>query len=190
MKVINTLFLTASLGLAAAPGAWAAAITYNLVNYPLLQAGATLTGTITTDGSTGLGLSGGTIIQSWQITVTGGSHPFSVSSTDSGAWTQGTLDATLTTLSLTTLSGEYLNLGVNPGRIYYYPGDGMYYADSTGAYAWNNVNLLSSGLDGSGGWSVGSALSAVPEPSEWAAISFGVLGMVWVAKRRFMPARA
>ena len=33
-------------------------------------------------------------------------------------------------------------------------------------------------------------LSAVPEPSEWAAISFGVLGMVWVAKRRFMPARA
>ncbi|MEI7941107.1 MAG: PEP-CTERM sorting domain-containing protein [Verrucomicrobiota bacterium] len=36
----------------------------------------------------------------------------------------------------------------------------------------------------------GSSLSAVPEPSEWAAISFGVLGMVWVAKRRFMPARA
>ena len=35
-----------------------------------------------------------------------------------------------------------------------------------------------------------SGLSAVPEPSEWAAISFGVLGVVWVAKRRFMPARA
>ena len=35
-----------------------------------------------------------------------------------------------------------------------------------------------------------SALSAVPEPSEWAAISFGVLGLVYVAKRRFMPARA
>jgi len=33
-------------------------------------------------------------------------------------------------------------------------------------------------------------LSPVPEPSEWAAISFGVLGIVWVAKRRFMPARA
>ena len=36
----------------------------------------------------------------------------------------------------------------------------------------------------------GAGLSPVPEPSEWAAISFGVLGMVWVAKRRFMPARA
>ena len=35
-----------------------------------------------------------------------------------------------------------------------------------------------------------SALSAVPEPSEWAAISFGLLGLVYVAKRRFMPARA
>ena len=32
-------------------------------------------------------------------------------------------------------------------------------------------------------------MSAVPEPSEWAALSFGVLGVVWVAKRRFMPAR-
>jgi len=35
-----------------------------------------------------------------------------------------------------------------------------------------------------------SSLSAVPEPSEWAAMSLGVLGIVWVAKRRFMPARA
>ena len=36
---------------------------------------------------------------------------------------------------------------------------------------------------------VNADLSAVPEPSEWAAMSFGVLGVVWVAKRRFMPAR-
>jgi len=33
-------------------------------------------------------------------------------------------------------------------------------------------------------------LSPVPEPSEWAAISFGLLGIVWVLKRQFMPARA
>ena len=39
-------------------------------------------------------------------------------------------------------------------------------------------------------YAVGTGLSPVPEPSEWAAISFGVLGMVWVAKRRFMSARA
>ncbi|MEI8043428.1 MAG: hypothetical protein WCL11_18610 [Verrucomicrobiota bacterium] len=31
-------------------------------------------------------------------------------------------------------------------------------------------------------------LSPVPEPSEWVAISFGLLGIVWVVKRRFAPA--
>ena len=39
-------------------------------------------------------------------------------------------------------------------------------------------------------WRVGMELSAVPEPSEWAALSLGLLGVVWVVKRRFMPARA
>jgi len=34
------------------------------------------------------------------------------------------------------------------------------------------------------------SLSAVPEPSEWAAMSFGLLGIVWVVKRRFAPARS
>ena len=63
------------------------------------------------------------------------------------------------------------------------------YKTSPLGYAWNrNGDLAVSGLDGSGGWT--AALSAVPEPSEWAAISFGLLGVVWVAKRRFMPARA
>lgn len=31
-------------------------------------------------------------------------------------------------------------------------------------------------------------LSPVPEPGEWTAIAFGVLGVVYVAKRRLMPA--
>jgi len=35
-----------------------------------------------------------------------------------------------------------------------------------------------------------TSISIVPEPSEWAAMSFGVLGIVWVVKRRFMPVRA
>ena len=35
-----------------------------------------------------------------------------------------------------------------------------------------------------------NTLSPVPEPSEWAAISFGLLGVVWVIKRRLIPARA
>ncbi|MEI8042492.1 MAG: proprotein convertase P-domain-containing protein [Verrucomicrobiota bacterium] len=39
-------------------------------------------------------------------------------------------------------------------------------------------------------WGLHLELSAVPEPSEWAALSLGVLGVVWVVKRRFMPGRA
>lgn len=30
-----------------------------------------------------------------------------------------------------------------------------------------------------------SGLQLAPEPSEWAAISFGVLGLVWLGKKRF-----
>ena len=32
-------------------------------------------------------------------------------------------------------------------------------------------------------WGLHLELSAVPEPSEWAAMSFGLLGLAWVAKR-------
>ena len=39
-------------------------------------------------------------------------------------------------------------------------------------------------------WGLQLELSAVPEPSEWAALCVGVLGVVWVVKRRFMPGRA
>jgi hypothetical protein len=35
-----------------------------------------------------------------------------------------------------------------------------------------------------------TSFSPVPEPSEWAAISFALLGVVWLAKRRFAPAAA
>ena len=58
----------------------------------------------------------------------------------------------------------------------------------TGAYANDGSGWLDQGASAS--MQVNADLSAVPEPSEWAAISFGVLGMVWVAKRRFMSARA
>ena len=32
-------------------------------------------------------------------------------------------------------------------------------------------------------------LSPVPEPSEWAAVSVAMLGLVYVAKRRLAPVR-
>ena len=169
--------------------AWAAPIpiTYNLVNYPLLQDGATLTGTITTDGTTGGNLPG-SIIQSWQLTVTGGGSPFSMSSSDFSASALGDqLNVTPTTLSI----GSWLSLESAVGMLLYRKDDGYYYATGPLGASWiHDGDLIVTGLDGSGGWTAATSLSAVPEPSEWAAISFGVLGFVWLAKRRFMPARS
>ena len=167
--------------------AWAAPIpiTYNLVNYPLLQNGATLTGTITTDGTTGGNLPG-SIIQSWQLTVTGGGSPFSMSSSDPNPYAIGyALNVTPTTLSI----GSSLLFQSDVGSLLYDIA-GFYYASGPSMPSWINDELIGLGLDGSGGWTAATSLSAVPEPSEWAAISFGVLGFVWLAKRRFMPARS
>jgi len=64
--VILLLTLTA---LAFRPAEVAAgSITYNVVNYPDLQNGNTVTGTITTDGATGSNLPG-TDITLWNITI-------------------------------------------------------------------------------------------------------------------------
>jgi len=52
-------------------GVGAASITYDVVNYPTLQNGYTVTGTITTNGAIGLTLPA-TDITSWAITITKG----------------------------------------------------------------------------------------------------------------------
>ena len=47
-----------------------------------------------------------------------------------------------------------------------------------GVEIWNNLGFAGATY---------TTLSPVPEPSEWMGIGFGVLGVVYVAKRRFMP---
>ena len=127
------------------------------------------------------------IIQSWQLTVTGGSSPFSMSSLDPNPYANGyILNVTPTTLSI----GSSLQFQSAVGTLLYNRDAGFYYASGPSMPSWINDELIGLGLDGSGGWTAATSLSAVPEPSEWAAISFGVLGFVWLAKRRFMPARS
>ena len=207
MKVINALFLTASLGLAAAPGAWAAVI-FN-------EAGA-VSSTVFSNvgegmnfrtGSTGSqlsevmlrmaagGVSGGGFSVSLYnetgvgnhspaasalLTLTGEANPFAAGNyTYTGSYALAANTDYWIVLavfgegyynSLTVTSGP--TVGTSPH------GHGEYYDNSWLTYPTSNLSMQISGL------------SAVPEPSEWAAISFGVLGVVWVAKRRFMPARA
>ncbi len=55
-----------------------------------------------------------------------------------------------------------------------------------GGSGWSLIgNLTSFGL----AMQVNGSLSPVPEPSEWAAVSVAMLGLVYVAKRRLAPAR-
>jgi hypothetical protein len=79
----------------------AASITYGIVNYPTLQNGYTVTGTITTNGATGTALPG-TDITSWDITISLGSTTVAtLTPSDSTNFTIG-FDATPTTITAAT----------------------------------------------------------------------------------------
>ena len=203
------MLLTASLGLAAAPGAWAAVI-FN-------EAGA-VSSTVFSNvgegmnfrtGSTGSQLSevmlrmaaggvsgGGFSVSLYKetgvgnhspaatalLTLTGEANPFAAGNyTYTGSYALAANTDYWIVLACT--SGQYETVSASGGV---YPSVGsspygmaVYYEGAWEVYG--PPNFVSMQI---------SSLSAVPEPSEWAAISFGVLGIVWVAKRRFMPARA
>ena len=207
------MLLTASLGLAAAPGAWAAVI-FDTTTTPS-PAGVSVGGSgqrrqaqSFRTGSTGSQLSS-VLLGIGAGGVSGGG--FSVSLYDA----IGTSPYNPAFSALYTLSGE-----ANPFAAGNYTYTGSYaldantdywivFASTSGTY----YNLKSTSAPSVGTSPYGSAsrflttwqvygagnyldmqvnadLSAVPEPSEWAAMSLGVLGVVWVAKRRFMPARS
>ena len=204
------MLLTASLGLVAAPGAWAAVIfdttttpgSYgNTINSLRRTAQSFRTGSTGSQLSSVLlgigtgGVSGGGFsvslynetgvgthppASSALLTLTGEANPFAAGNyTYTGSYALAANTDYWIVLACT--SGTYIELksvsapsvGTSP-----YSSAG-YYVTSWSVYgAGNYLDMQISGL------------SAVPEPSEWAAISFGVLGIVWVVKRRFMPARA
>ena len=200
------MLLTASLGLAAAPGAWAAVIfdTTDVNDFASTYDGLSNAQSFRT-GSTGSQLSGVTLRMSGAYADGGNFTVGLYNSTTDGGNNPGT--------SLLTLSGS-----ADPFTAGNYTYTGSYALAANTDY-WIVLAVFGQGnyniCMGPSGPTVGtspygrgeyndniwqqspnnlsmqiSSLSAVPEPSEWAAISFGVLGMVWVAKRRFMPARA
>ena len=201
------MLLTASLGLAAAPGAWAAVIfdTTDVNDFASTYDGLSNAQSFRT-GSTGSQLSG-VMLRMEGAYQDGGNFTVRLyNSTEDGGNNPGTSLLTLSgsadpfTAGNYTYTGSYAlaantdywivlavfgqgnyNICMGPsgptvGTSPY--GHGEYNDNIWQQYPENNLSMQI------------SSLSAVPEPSEWAAISFGVLGVVWVAKRRFMPARA
>ena len=88
----------------------AGSITYDIVNYPDLQNGWTLSGTITTDGTTGTIQSSDITSWTWTVTMDGTTHTYQ--STDPGAMTvTQALMASNTGLYLSPLGGlPYIEL--------------------------------------------------------------------------------
>ncbi len=77
----------------------AASITYSIVNFPALQNGYTVTGTITTNGTTGTTLPS-TDITSWDITILLGSTTVATLTPADTSNLAGSFDATSTTISV------------------------------------------------------------------------------------------
>lgn len=166
--------------------------TYNFLNYPALQSGWTLSGTITTDGT--IGTIQATNILSWTLTGTSGATTFTVSSTDPGA-------AMYTSSGITATGAGLLVPFPNHGIGISDPAAGqalewatwlppditMRTTQDWGSYS--TPDIIASTLEpGSSAWLIASTSSVVvPEPSPLYIAGFGaVYGCVYVMgqKRR------
>jgi hypothetical protein len=153
--------LMALAGIALAPTEdTAATITYFIQNYPADQNGFDVTGTITTDGTTGL-LSPSDIL-SWSVTIPG-EGTFSGGSRD---LTLNGLEATPTQITLPLPTGEdtitSLDLFTFPSDLVYdrLSTHSAYFSQFDASLLWQTVNP-SMGNAGTNAW----LIAAVPEPS-------------------------
>jgi hypothetical protein len=184
-SVVTTIVLMVSANIAEA-----GQITYSIQNYPADQQGATLSGTITTDGVTG-NLTGTDILSwSWTITPAGGT-PFTLHSTDTGSATTlvGQLVASATTITMANpaqgsvndfdlaslnSSGE-LTADLAYSRIPS-PGANQYLAlTPAGGIIWANSHPAMGGTDP---WVIAVVASSVPEPSGVVLMSLAISGLL------------
>jgi hypothetical protein len=185
-------FLLALLTFLAFPTVGSAGnITYNIVNYPDFQNGWTLSGTITTDGTTGFIIEKN--IKSWMFTITKGDSTFTVSNTTANASITrlGNLKATATELLLPMppASGGVNEFGlgvvipdanvivswiqqINLG------GDDISRYDGTASkgvdQGWNVNPNTTTGLGSKANW----VIATVPEPSTFFLAGVGVVCVV------------
>jgi hypothetical protein len=158
----------------------AASITYNVLNYPTLQNGYTVTGTITTDGSTGMELPG-TDITSWDIVIS------------KGTTTIGTLNPSDTFNETTTFDATPMSLSVGSLTDWVQFSD-----DSTNFIEWLNNppppgSFFAGFLNSTVIWTnslptLDSPIATVPEPSSAVLASIGAvvafLAYGWSRHRR------
>jgi hypothetical protein len=164
----------------------AASITYSIVNYPTLQNGYTVTGTITTNGATGTALPG-TDITSWNITISLGSTAVAtLTPSDSTNFTFG-FDATSTTITAATFPSDdiiFRNEAIITGiewNIITSPSTTQYNGVVNETFIWNTPLPTPDSP-------IATVIATVPEPSSALLASIGAvaafLAYGWSRHRR------
>jgi hypothetical protein len=148
-------------------------ITYAVDNYPSLQNGYTVSGTITTNGATGTGLFASDIT-SWNITITSGSSTIETFTNTNSSNAGANFDATLTTLSVTASTGVDVLSFLSNGSYGFIEWFGVGFApfyeaqNPEGTYFWSSPYDAQSQ----------PVASAVPEPSSAILAVLGAVAVV------------
>jgi hypothetical protein len=163
----SAVLLVILVGMALSPTEVSAgSITYTIVNYPTLQNGYTVTGTITTDGTTGNSLPPSDIT-SWDIVISkGGTTTSSFTPTDSTNLSLG-FDATSTTISFSSGVFALVAFSFGAQSIEWEAFSGMVRYEAVDA---DNNDLWLSTLP-----SIDSPIATVPEPSSSVLASIGAV---------------
>ncbi len=137
--------------------------------------------------------SGNFFVQLWDATGTG-NRPGNLIQTLSGN-AKPAAETTYSyagSVSLAANTAYFVVLGVSSGPAEYFwnaafvsnPNSIGYSMSTNGGASWDPLITAATGY-----MQINADLSPVPEPSEWAAVSVAMLGLVYVAKRRLAPVR-
>jgi PEP-CTERM motif len=171
----------------------AGTITYSIQNYPADQNDASLSGTITTDGTIGALASSDILSWSWTVTPAGGTS-YTLSSSEAGAY--ATIDGlVVATQNEITVSGyaptidseNYVELiSVFTIGLYYFRNDDVSQYDALlpSGYTWLTNNPSMGGTDP---WVIATA--SVPEPPTLTLAGLGAVAAFWYGLARTRRAR-
>ena len=163
-------------------------LTYNIMDYPADQNSATLSGYITTDGTTGYLAASDILSWSWTITPAGGTA-FTLSSSDSGTsiFLENSVSLFATPGNLTiaeppsggnafALEGPQSDLEYDRA-----PNDNAYFGSTPNGNVWSNFHPVMGGTDP---WVIATSATAVPEPSSLTLVAIGAAGFAVAARRK------
>jgi hypothetical protein len=183
-------------GVTVAPREVSAEFIYEVVNYPTLQNGYTITGTITTSVDQGTRLNSPDIISSWNFTITGPGPPMintTFTPTTSSLETSGFIDVSPTAITVSSQQ-DILQFSIRTGpgfnRIAWVgPGHAV------GAESYQCLLPPGGSVEGGFLWNspydpnTQPVAVAIPEPSAGVLATIGAVVVFLAYRKEFAPAR-